>query len=537
MSKIEEFIAREYPRAHKAEYGKPMSRRQLGLLTKQLIKEKFNQKEVLDWILHFDTYDKPVEQLAACKWMCDAVIILPEDEYKVKEAVKVAKLNHVDPLSYESPIALINSFVRIRKAAGPINPATVSTLHFLYNNPEENIDVYEVDESDESRENMRNIINTHFGRKCNPWCLLQGDKDGVLTKTSYYCWDDYNGFRKRVAFKNGILMAFSAGTGHKRIWWDRWDLPYCLGSKTGEYPVDGDPLGRKAKYRIDGFTGGKELLGGIYRGDKENGWYERYRSLEDKTPYSSGYYWKGKRLKSYWPGMTKKEEAALGDKFDFKRGIINFPEGLELPTAFCSGCTFINEVKLPKTLTEIGADMFYGCTNLHTVHIPAGTKVIRQRAFYGCSSLVGLKLPRGLNMIWGQAFQGCRSLERISFPFCLVFLGKAAFQGCTSLKEITFSGHLTEIGKGAFGGCQSLLGVSFPRNVQRIGDGAFSGCTSLKEVVIPESVTAISTGTFSMCLGIRLFFVPPRWYGMFCERYGRRVRLLNEIDITNKQCA
>ena len=513
-----------------------MSRRQLSLLTGQLTKEKFNRKEVLKWILHFDTFEKPVEQLAACKWMCDAVIDLPEDDYKVREAVKVAKINHVDPLSYDSPMKIINSFTRIRRVSGPIDPATVNTLHFLYSNPEENIDVYEVDESDESIENMRRIINTHFGRYCNPWCLLQGE-DGYLTMNSYLYWDEYSGFRKRVAFKNGILMAFSAGSGHKRIWWDRWDQPYCLGSKTGEYPVDGDALGRKAKYRIDFFTGGKELLGGIYRGDKENGWCERYRSLEDKTPYSSAYYWKGRRLRSYWPGMTKQEETALGDKFDFKRGIINFPDGLKIPPTFFSGCTFIKEVRLSKMINRIERDMFFGCTALRRIHIPAGVKEIQSRAFYGCSSLEELKLPRGLVKICDQAFQRCQSLERISFPSHLEYLGKASFQGCTSLKDISFPSHLREIGKGAFGGCQSLREIHFPENLLTIGEGAFSGCHTLTEVVIPESVTTANVNAFAMCLSIRSITVPLRWYLRFHGRYGRIVQLSQNTNSNLKQSA
>jgi hypothetical protein len=63
---------------------------------------------------------------------------------------------------------------------------------------------------------MRLIINTHVGPKANPWCLLHGDGKGNLSDginglyNAWHYWNHYTSLKKRVAFQNGKLLAFSA---------------------------------------------------------------------------------------------------------------------------------------------------------------------------------------------------------------------------------------------------------------------------------------------------------------------------------------
>ena len=109
---VEAFLATQYPISHNPELGEKMSRNQLGLLGRQLEKKiRLSKKKdeevcafVLEWILYLDSLKTPVAQRAACKWFCSGTVILPEDELKILQAVKVAKINHVDPLAYDSPI-------------------------------------------------------------------------------------------------------------------------------------------------------------------------------------------------------------------------------------------------------------------------------------------------------------------------------------------------------------------------------------------------------------------------------------------------
>lgn len=79
---------------------------------------------------------------------------------------------------------------------------------------------------DEDRETIREILNTHFGITASPWCLLQG-QGGKLTPNSANYWRHYSAYPKRIAFRDGRLLAFSAGT-NKNVheWWDRSDRSF-----------------------------------------------------------------------------------------------------------------------------------------------------------------------------------------------------------------------------------------------------------------------------------------------------------------------
>ena len=645
---VAEFLATRYPISHNPELGEKMSRNQLGLLGRQLEKKiRLSQKKdeevctlVLEWILYLDSLKTPVAQRAACKWFCSGNVILPEDEQKILQAVKVAKNNHVDPLAYDSPMQLIDSFPQAIRRSKPIDPFKVSTLQ-PYRIFENGLQVFDVIESEESRINMRHIIDTHWGMDSNPWCILQGDGHGNLTPQSAQYWKRYSSFSKRVAFKNGLLMAFSAGATRERIWWNRLD--HVIGKvETVEQPVKGDPLQRTALYEIDRFTGEAKVLGEIHRGNQQNGRYEKYHTLEDTVPHYSAYFLGGKRLRSQWPGMGVSFEKEVGESSRLEEGVLKIPSSMQclpalpvlkdpalkevfLPdelqaideSSFCeskglervrmpkemgiisaglfkdcrsltsiqlpselqiisakafSGCGRLHEIRLPRSVKIIGERAFAGCTSLEEVTLPAGLKTVADSMFEGCTSLVSVTLPSQLREIQAHAFKDCSNLERIVIPNSVVRIGEGAFEGCTSLKEVVLprkmksipdslfrecqslwtiklpdtvisinenafrgcrslkelflSETLEKIDKSAFMGCSRLMDIDFPPLLKSIGKAAFSGCSSLQEILIPESVKHLDESAFSMCTNIRYFLVPPRWFALLYQRYGRRVQTL-----------
>lgn len=168
------------------------------------------KKEALDYLHSLeDTKDNNRKIKVAVKWLAEGTIRLPEDMEKVEDALSVADKAKVDPMAYKSPMDLMENHKQFKPSARPINPDTVPTLR----NKQElanGVVVYDVDNTQESRENMRKIINTHFGEDCSPWCLLQGDGNGNLTEQSARYWDHYGDIQKQVAFQNGKLLAFRA---------------------------------------------------------------------------------------------------------------------------------------------------------------------------------------------------------------------------------------------------------------------------------------------------------------------------------------
>ena len=187
----------------------------------------YRESQKNSFVSYISSLEGSVLQLSAARWFTMGKVRLPEDIDKVSQAVKVAAVHKVDPLTYETPMAVIDAFPSQARKDSPIDPDTVSTLH-LNRRLDSGIAIYDVDESEDSRQNMRRIINTHFGKDCSPWCLLAGDQDGNLRPGTRRYWDHYSRYKKQVAFMDGRLVAFSAnnvGSARYRTWWDRMDSP------------------------------------------------------------------------------------------------------------------------------------------------------------------------------------------------------------------------------------------------------------------------------------------------------------------------
>ena len=236
------------------------------------------RKVVVDYL---DELNNPKLQLATARWFAQGVIRLPEDMPKVEQAVAVADRAKVDPLQYGSPMELIEAHADIEIKEKPINPDSVPTLHRAKEYKDYGIVVYDVDDTEESRENMRRIINTHYGKEASPWCLLQGDGNGKLTAESRRYWRSYDAYPKQVAFRNGKLLAFSANDNNKRVWWDRQDAPHE--GFPLDMPMPNDELKRTATYTLNPETGKLSKPYNKRKGNKQNGTYEEWNDLDVLT--------------------------------------------------------------------------------------------------------------------------------------------------------------------------------------------------------------------------------------------------------------
>ena len=236
-------------------------------------REDLTQEERAAVLAQIEQLPNSKLQLATGRWFAKGTIRLPEDMPKVEQAVSVAEKAKVDPLQYDSPMALLDAHANFKPTEKRINPDDVPTLHKVKELPG-GVVVYDVDESEESRQNMRQIINTHFGKDASPWCLLQGDLDGNLTEQSARYWRHYDAYPKQVAFKDGKLLAFSANDGEERLWWDRTDDAH--GGIPVSQKMPGDELGRSATYDMNPGTGELGNPHNIHRGNDENGVYEEW---------------------------------------------------------------------------------------------------------------------------------------------------------------------------------------------------------------------------------------------------------------------
>ena len=207
----------------------------------------------------------------------------------------------------------------------------------------------------------------------------------------------------------------------------------------------------------------------------------------------------------------------------------------------------LTSVKLPSTLTSIGARAFYDCTNLSNADLAActGLKTIGDRAFCA-TALADVKFPASLSDIGKYAFatckltnvdlSGCTQLRSVSdgsfynnegiisvkLPSTLISIGANAFDNCTGLLNVDLSActELTTIGSYAFRN-SALTAVEFPTSLVdvsgftdcKLTNVDLSGCTQLrsigedafyknKELVavkLPSNVEIIDKDAFMSC--------------------------------------
>lgn len=218
---------------------------------------------VVDQIAAFDT---PKESKAALFWFCKGTIRLPDDRAKVVDAIKTAERAKVDPFKFELPGELLEEYAKYRPGEPPTDPDTVPELTDR-REMGHGIVTYLVQDDKAGQAAMRKIINTHFGKDASPWCLLQGDKEGNLTSNSWNYWQQYNAMPKRVAFKDGKLVAFMAT-----------DISVLGGREEAEMRYEeaieeGDEIQDKEAWIL------KQI------GDKEQ-WWDRTNAPHDGIPFT-----------------------------------------------------------------------------------------------------------------------------------------------------------------------------------------------------------------------------------------------------------
>lgn len=172
-------------------------------------------------------------------------------------------------------------------------------------------------------------------------------------------------------------------------------------------------------------------------------------------------------------------------KVVIEEGIIN------VSYAAFSGCSNLQEIDIPKNVTEIGVSAFYDTPWAKSVmEKNNGYLVVNNILLEYDGTDTELQIPENVTKINPAAFQFRTKITSVKMSDQVVSIGQQAFQGCDNLKKITFSKNLTKIGYIAFAECTSLSEVEIPENVTTIERGAFQN-TALTSITIPQSVITI----------------------------------------------
>ena len=126
---------------------------------------------------------------------------------------------------------------------------------------------------------------------------------------------------------------------------------------------------------------------------------------------------------------------------------------------------------------------------------------IRNYAFYGCSSLEQIIIPSSITSIGAYTFYDCRSLSQITIP-TIHSIYKCAFYRCSSLTKVIIQSYKLYVGELAFFKCEKLSEFIQEENVKDsnilIGPHAFHLCSSLHTFKI-EYISDIEDYAFANC--------------------------------------
>ncbi|MBQ9867096.1 MAG: leucine-rich repeat protein [Lachnospiraceae bacterium] len=150
-------------------------------------------------------------------------------------------------------------------------------------------------------------------------------------------------------------------------------------------------------------------------------------------------------------------------------------------------------------LNEIAMSAFSGCTGLEKIDIPETVTKIDNNAFLNCTSLTGINLPKNLTLLGMSAFKNCPKITTVTIPAGVTDVKKEAFCDCTALAEVKFvSGSLATIQDSAFKNCK-LTSIAVPEGVKTIGTYAFAGNVNLATVSLPKTLTQLANYAFADC--------------------------------------
>ena len=178
-----------------------------------------------------------------------------------------------------------------------------------------------------------------------------------------------------------------------------------------------------------------------------------------------------------------------------------------------AGCTNLEELILPNTVTIVEEGAFVDCPKLKKVVFGSGvTHFMSGFLFYASFSLSSvsftqtttasrfvisdgviynraktiiassipksvksLTIPSSVDSITQFAFAGCNSLTSVQLPYYMHRISNHAF-AMSGLRSIDIPSGVTEIGIGSFNYCQYLTEVSFPESLELLCGGAFANC-------------------------------------------------------------
>ena len=174
------------------------------------------------------------------------------------------------------------------------------------------------------------------------------------------------------------------------------------------------------------------------------------------------------------------------------------------------GCSNLQSVTLPATLTKISTYAFYGCVKLSNVNLHEGLTSIEQGAFYNCN-LSSVTIPSTMTSIGSGAFKANPLTTVVWLPAnCSIGTGDNApfFSSSSKITSFTFGDQVETIPSYLCKNMSLLDTVVLPPSVKSLGQYAFYGCTSLKSINLPVTQKTLPTSFLEGCSSLESIELP-----------------------------
>ena len=187
--------------------------------------------------------------------------------------------------------------------------------------------------------------------------------------------------------------------------------------------------------------------------------------------------------------------------YDYALKNVNFATGSQitsLPGTTFEGCTGLEAIQLPASLTEIagrtqtsygreGRGLFEGLTALKSVTFEEGSRLVSIGAMaFADSGLESIIIPSSVTTISYEAFANT-NITTITIPRTVTIIDSYAFNGCRNLESVYINANITELMDYTFQSCTSLKILSLPASLQTISSTALKGCNITQFMVADGS--------------------------------------------------
>lgn len=167
------------------------------------------------------------------------------------------------------------------------------------------------------------------------------------------------------------------------------------------------------------------------------------------------------------------------------------------------GCEKLTAIEIPQNVTSIGINAFGGCIGISSITVAASNaKYISQdnclidtdtnKLILGCTSLEEMTIPTTVTIIGENAFAGNRNICTLTLSDNVETIESNAFSDMQGLSSINLGSGVIELGGFVFSNCTNLRSITIVATAPpTINNDTFNGLTDITEIYVPSELVEI----------------------------------------------